>query len=216
MRKSTIVIIPLIITILSFLSPKVVAQRYFSDFKTMKKKVDSYTVVLPIVYVQSYTGSNISSDEKTSDSLSQYLLKKTKSMLSGKYSLTVIDEAFDLQKKEVDSFLKNLDAISKGISQVYTPDFIQDLTKNVTNKYCILSFFEGTYPQNSDPYRNWKNPNSITIYDNSSHSTLWLIIIDKEKHHIVFLDKKSSTIDPRTNDFIDNAVLRIFKPIYYK
>lgn len=196
--------------------------KYFADYKTKKKSIDTLALFDPLIYVFS-TGDQIDSvDYKLIKKLEKQISDKTNSILSGKYILTNVPVKIDsIPVKQINDLFATLDNSDEHSPEIKIPSFIQNISINIEERYCLLILYQGYYNRNYAPYDKIMKSIGTSSIDinspNSFGSDMRVVIIDNVENNIVYCNKKrSSNRDPRLIVHIDDIISDILRPVYYK
>ena len=180
---------------------------YYSGFKTTKKNIDTLAIIRPYIFVKSIKDQKQFEDYALSTKLEKQIHEKSKSILSSKYTLTDISAMSDtISEKDLFVFFQSID-LKNQKSEIKTPHFIQNVLKNVPERYCLMIFFNGYYNSYFEPYHDINmglQRNSIYVSLKDLYgSDMRLLVIDNLKSKLVYHSKqKASNKDPRIPDMI--------------
>ena len=231
MKKSVILKILFLFTCFIALLLFTNAEKYYSNFKRVKKEVDTLVLLTPYVEVEFSKGQSFSKDFELSEVLAQQIFDNSHSLLDKKYTLARLASPLDsMSENELSDIFSILDSSSK-LTELPTPPFIQNRIKSCTNRYLLFIAFNGYYNADFPPYYRVSGQGSVGIGGGSAtsvsivihpytiffNSDMRVIIFDNQDDKIVFYNKKySKDTDPRLPKSVEKMTLDILKSVYYK
>ena len=141
-------------------------------------------------------------------------------MLAKNYIVdTATDIKNEISEEQLSAFFKTLDTTNKK-RVVSIPSFLNEASSSSKERYFLMTFFQGRYDERYQPYDNIKQglaEDRLYIRGDLFYSDLRLLILDKRNNTVIYYDKKTSKMnDPRIADFVDQMILGIVRPIFYK
>jgi hypothetical protein len=196
------------------------AEKYVSNFKNIKKSIDTLTILplnVEIFAIESDRSKNI--DEGLTHDIKEQLTAKTLKMLSRKYIMihdsTVIDynNAMD---SEISELIKLIKSSQNPIDGIKIPNVLEDLTSQYSNDFFLLLFFRGHYTIGIQPEESVVRDKIYIPAQNFAGMELDILMIDKAQQRVLYFEDASTRDDPRLSDLVERIILRAMKTVYYK
>lgn len=206
---------------LAFVTVQCSSGRYFSDFKSQKRSIDSLTVFQPVVYITSMKGKEQVEDIAVRDSVRVQISRTTQETLSDKYGLAYATLTDSVASGDIAFFFSMLDNSGDMVAVVNTPEFMQHAIMKAPGRYCLMLFFQGSFVNELDPnYTVTHMMRSNTIIINpiaTSRSDIRLVVFDKARNQVAYYNRvEAKNSDPRLLGAIDQMTLTVLRSIYYK
>lgn len=207
---------------LTFLLTSYSQVKQVSNFKSIKKTIDTLTYLAPHVFIESISKSISETDTSLITTISNQLSKKISSSLKQKYFIK--NSLFQLQvyqDNEITIFFNKLDSIDKVLIDIDVPKWLNSYDSSTTSQYVLAIFFYGFYYSEFEPYfitkqslrTNYILLNPPMLYG----SSIRIVIADKQTNTILYYNNiKSKHCDPRITSEVEKLISDIIKPIYYK
>lgn len=210
-----------LLVFLAFATVQCSSGRYYSDFKSQKRSIDSLTVFQPVVYITSRKGKEQVEDIAVRDSVRVQISRTTQETLSDRYRLAYATLTDSITSSDITFFFSMLDNSGDVVPVVNTPEFMQHAIMKAPGRYCLMLVFQGSFVNELDPnYTVTHMMRSNTIIINpiaTSRSDIRLVVFDKARNQVAYYNRvEAKNSDPRLPGAIDQMTLTVLRSIYYK
>ena len=196
--------------------------KYADGFKSKKKSIESYTIYMPHVDVYQLAGNTSIYLPEISDSISQFVFNKTKSILDEKYTLGENLESIPSNHTtdtQIGLLLDEISASQKSLNHIKLPPLIKAISDKSKTRYGIMFFLSGNYNPGSSimVYASFKGI-PIPVYSAHHDGTdITMIVIDKQTNEVTYSNSaRYRDMDPRSKSNIERITMEALKAIYYK
>lgn len=200
--------------------------RYISDYKQIKKTIDTLVILKPMVVIDVENYSNKDTfDIKLENAVSKILKDKANDLLSKKYIIK--NELPD--KEYSDGYIKNLISLTNKLKQSKNP--IQEfIFPNLSNEndnanYSLFFYLKGHYTLGINPYETLSKGESANLILGGSSVNLTPartaneeigVILFNKNNEVLYFNSVFSVNDPRLKELVERDFMKVIKSIYYK
>ncbi len=200
--------------------------RYVSDYKQIKKTIDTLVILKPMVVidVKNYSDKD-SFDIKLENAVSKILKDKANDLLNKKYIIKneLSDKEYsDADIKELISLTDKLKQSKKTIQGFIFPDINN---KNDKTDYLLFIYLKGHYTQGISPYETLSEGESANLIlggggvnltpAKTANEEIGVFLLNKNKE-VLYFNSIFSVNDPRLKELAERDFMKVIKSIYYK
>lgn len=199
-----------------------IPEKLSPEFKAAKKRIDTLTIICPIVQVVSSDNRTKSIDSDLTQINKRLIDSSTNKLLSKKY---VIQKALS-PKEDIELYsevLQQLENSSSALVNVSSKSIFDKQNTFCQSRYALLLIYYGQFHPDFPPHYKLYNAvlsSRIIITPTNpigSISDLRVIVIDTKVEQIVYYDRlKTSKYDARNESEVIQMTKDILKNIYYK
>jgi len=190
-----------------------------SDFRSIKKSIDTLAIASPLVTIMAKNKGNIVKDIELSESNSTLITKVTINLLDSRYNLKNI--RFLQDSVLYQNILISIDSSSGSIEPNKIKAIIDEHEYRNQARYVLVIFYCAEYNSMFEPNHNVREglANNAIIINAATkpRSRLDIIVLDMQKKELKYYDRiESSDIDPRIPANVESFTKKVLKSIYYK
>ncbi|MCF6364645.1 MAG: hypothetical protein L3J35_00405 [Bacteroidales bacterium] len=213
----------ILITLMSILIFGCSTGKYVSDYKQIKKSIDTLVVLLPMVIIDEvdFQGKRMA-DDKLEKDIREKIVNKTYDMLIQKYEIKenlYRKEYNDENIEDIRSLVMKIKNSPNPINNLFFPGTIFQNYEIKTDKCFLLIYLKGHYTLGVGPY----GPpgilgDGVRIYlppTRFADKEIGVLLFNENKE-VLYYNFISSANDPRIKELLERDLMKVLKPIYYR
>ncbi len=194
--------------------------KYYSNYKSFKKSIDSIYVLQPFSLIYCLSDTSDYEDTKQNTRTSKLLIEKVTAVLKNKYILSFDENTNNTlsYQDEIIKLFNELDSVNDPSKPFKTPKFLDDLLKDKEEQYILIPFLNGKYRKGANQTDMIMDGGRTLMIRNDLYMTeIAIILLDNFNHQILFYNYKfSSQSDPRIKSHVDLLMGKVLMPVFRK
>jgi len=193
--------------------------KYVSDYKQIKKTIDTLVILSPLVVIDAANYTNNKRESDLEKRVEKILSSKADSILARKYN---IEKDFSVNNyneeniKELSNLLGNLKTSKNPINKLKLSDGIIKKTTINNEKYFLFIYLKGHYTIGVSSYETLGQGNTLNLTPARTANEEVGVLLLNRNNEVLYFNYIFSSNDPRLKELVERDFMKVIKSIYYK